>query len=179
MTASEECSNEWNPIGHAPVRSEVKTDDLTSPSKDCGQGPTSVIDGSCPTERAGSKDEAEKLHNLMEDVEDTFEEPHHFPSAVATISALQNVPIEREPDPRGGDQTSQQPIDSPARAAGLSETVEMDTFRQGAQPCHSSIDPRLGGSQNIGEQPGADAAAPSGTDENGNVSSWTRSIDLV
>lgn len=100
-------------------------------------------------------------------------EPHHFPATVSAPSTLQSGPIESNLDHRDGDQTSQQPTVSMART----EMVEMDMFRHGAQPCHPSVDPGLGGSGDIGEGPGTDAAAPSGAD--GNVSSGTISIGLV
>ncbi|CAL8332128.1 unnamed protein product [Merluccius merluccius] len=180
VTASEECSDAWNAINRAPVCSEVETDDLTSPSKGCGQGPIIDIDVNCPTESAASKDDPEKPEDLTEDAEDPFEEPHHFPATVSATSAIPNVLlIENDPDHQEGDQTSQQPMDSLARTVGLADTVEMDTFGHGAQPCHSSIDPGLGGSENIGEEPSTDAAAPSGVDEDGNVSSGKRGIGLV
>ncbi|CAL8330490.1 unnamed protein product [Lota lota] len=162
VTACEECSDAWNPIDQAPVRSELKTDDLTSPSKNCGQGPISDIDVSFPTEIAGSKDEPEKRENLMEDVD----KPHHFPTPGSATSALQNVLIESENDHREEDQTSQQLMDSLARTVGLSEMVEMERCRHGSQPSHSFTDAGLGRSENIGTQPGTDAAAPSGADEN-------------
>ena len=110
-------------------------------------------------EMAGRKDEAEKQENGKEAVA----EPHRAPTQVPSRVNIDITESQREEV-----QTPQQPTDSSATTGGLSET-------QGSRPSHSLMDTGLGRSEPIGTPPGPAAAAPSGGEENGNVSTGTRS----
>lgn len=87
-----------------------------------------------------------------------------LPTTVSATSPLDNVPIESDPDHREETQTFQQPMDSLAITQGLSEMAEIAKFRHRALPSHLSI---TGGT-----------APPSGAQENGNVSSGSRSFGI-